>query len=127
MRLLIAAVLLVLSAALPVSGCRSYAAWETVAWIPFASPPVRLRDIVLNVMLYLPLGAAMVRAGMWRRPLIPAVSLALLLSVFTEFVQLYSLKRFPSTQDVVCNVAGAAAGALLVSFVNRDIPEDRLR
>lgn len=126
MRLLIAAVLLVLSAALPVSGCRGYAAWETVAWIPFASPPVRVRDIVLNVILYVPLGAAIVRSGIWRRPLIPALSLALLLSVFTEFVQLYSLKRFPAMQDVVCNVAGAAAGALLVSLVNRDSPEDTL-
>ena len=126
MRLLIAAVLLVLSAALPVSGCRGYAAWETVAWIPFASPPVRVRDIVLNVILYVPLGAAIVRSGIWRRPLIPALSLALLLSVFTEFVQLYSLKRFPAMQDVVCNVAGAAAGALLVSLVNRDSPQDRL-
>ena len=47
-------------------------------------------------------------------------------SVFTEFVQLYSLKRFPAMQDVVCNVAGAAAGALLVSLVNRDSPEDTL-
>jgi hypothetical protein len=32
--------------------------WAKVGWIPFVSPPVRLRDMVANLLLFAPFGAA---------------------------------------------------------------------
>jgi glycopeptide antibiotics resistance protein len=83
--------------------------FEKVRWIPFVSPPLRLRDILLNVLLYVPLGYWHVRAR--RRSIWRAVLFALTLSAATESTQVFSDRRFPSTTDLSTNVIGALAGA----------------
>jgi glycopeptide antibiotics resistance protein len=89
--------------------------WQKVQWIPFRSPPVKLLDVVVNTLLYLPLGYTLAstfgsRGRVWR-----AVALAAALSLLVEWSQLYSHFRFPSVQDVICNVSGAWAGARLAA------------
>ena len=83
---------------------------EQIQWIPFVSPPIRLRDIVRNTLLYLPVGYWYVkqsgRPSLWRTG-----ACALALSVGTEITQLFSRSRFPSMTDVTCNTLGALAGA----------------
>ena len=84
--------------------------WQRVAWIPFA-PPIKIRDIVVNLLLYVPwgyFGARAMRSGsLWI-----VVALAAVLSLVTEASQLYSHGRFPSATDLTCNILGACAGAI---------------
>jgi glycopeptide antibiotics resistance protein len=84
-----------------------------VSWVPF-SPPLRIRDIVANVLLYVPFGYLCVRR---RTPggVVDAALWALLLSVATEGTQLFSHGRFPSATDVVCNTFGSFVGALMAA------------
>lgn len=90
---------------------QSHPHWERVGWLPFASPPVRLRDVVANVVLFGPLGAAVAmnsaQGSMIRNAIVTAASV----SLAAECIQLYSHSRFPSATDVAANVVGAAAAA----------------
>ena len=95
----------------PWYGFRDHSHWAEVRWIPFVSPPIRLRDMLLNTVFYLPFGYAFVRGTrgsvIWK-----AVAAAFLLSAVTEVSQVYSHGRFPSTTDLVCNTVGAWLGAV---------------
>lgn len=95
----------------PWYGIRDHSHWANVQWIPFVSPPVRLRDIVANTLFYVPFGYFYVRA-MRRGEVWHAVATALLLSAMTELTQVYSHGRFPSTTDLLCNSTGAYFGAI---------------
>jgi hypothetical protein len=66
-----------------------------------------LADGLLNAALFLPLGAALTRAG-WRS--LQALSLGAVLSLGIEVVQLVIPGRDPSLADVVFNSLGAALG-----------------
>jgi len=69
-----------------------------------------LSDAVRNVLLFLPLGVLLRRAG--RRPLgVAGVGAAL--SSFVEAMQFAVPSRHPSLLDLVCNTAGTAVGAWL--------------
>jgi glycopeptide antibiotics resistance protein len=84
-----------------------------IRWIPFLSRPRSIRDILLNVGLYVPFGYLLLRqlAGkphsVWK-----VVAAALALSSLSEASQLFSRGRFPSSTDLVTNGAGAWLGAL---------------
>ena len=81
-------------------------------WIPFVTPPVTVVDILVNVALYLPFGYWLTRwAGRRRAGL--AVASAGVLSLATEWTQLYSHSRFPSLTDVTCNIIGSLLGVWL--------------
>jgi len=86
--------------------------WMKVQWIPFVTPPVKVIDIVVNILLYWPFGYWFGKqagdAHAWRR----ACLYALALSLATEWTQLYSHSRFPSLTDTTCNLIGTALGAL---------------
>jgi glycopeptide antibiotics resistance protein len=98
---------------LPWLNFTSHTHWERVQWIPFVSPPIKLRDIVANILLYAPWGYFCTR---WMRNgsrrVATVVMLAAVLSLATEASQLYSHGRFPSTTDLTCNIVGAFAGAM---------------
>jgi glycopeptide antibiotics resistance protein len=84
---------------------------ELVQWVPFITPPIRLRDIVLNTLLYVPFGYLHMRRSNGVS-ITRTVAFAAALSAATECAQLFSHGRFPSTTDLVCNTAGAYLGAL---------------
>lgn len=97
---------------LPWTTFQDHTHWQRVAWIPFISPPVRLRDVVVNVLLYVPWGYLFVRQMPYAtRRIWIVVMLAAVLSFSTEAAQLYSHGRFPSATDLICNILGALAGA----------------
>lgn len=83
--------------------------WGRILWFPLASP-WRLRDIIANTLFYIPFGL------LWSRAVDPRVSRVVLagclLSLLTEFSQVFSHGRFPSTTDLVCNTVGAWWGAV---------------
>lgn len=95
----------------PWYGIRDHSHWARVQWIPFVSPPIRLSDIVLNTLFYMPFGFMYVRRSASRR-IWKAVAAAAVLSALTEVTQVYSHGRFPSTTDLVCNTVGAYLGAI---------------
>ena len=75
-----------------------------------------LRDAAINLLLYFPLGMSAFLAAARRHGRLAAFAAALLialgLSASMEMLQIYDAGRTCSLFDVVCNVSGAAAGAL---------------
>jgi glycopeptide antibiotics resistance protein len=103
----------ILAATVPWTDLVGHTHWGKVQWIPFMSPPVKAFDVIVNVLLYMPFGYAWLRASVFRTCLWQAAGLAFVLSVAVESTQLYSHSRFPSVQDVLCNVCGAWIGGWL--------------
>jgi glycopeptide antibiotics resistance protein len=105
--------IVILCAVVPWSGWVGHSHWDRVEWVPF-SEIARVRDVVLNVALYVPLGlfvAIGAPAASILRSLLRAGAIGLLLSVATEATQIFSHGRFPTTGDVVTNTLGALIGA----------------
>jgi glycopeptide antibiotics resistance protein len=112
---LAAAVALIALVLVPWADVQNHSHWANVRWVPFVTPPVRARDILGNLLLFAPLGVVLARSGL-RIVWIGAVCAGL--SVAGEWTQLYSHSRFPSAQDVVCNLAGG----LLAAWIVRGLP-----
>ena len=113
LRSLLLSLAIIILAVPPWIGFEGHTHWDRVGWIPFVSPPIRLRDIIANLLLFAPLGATLAR-NFPTRPVITVAVTSLLISVAGEWTQIYSHIRFPSATDVVCNVIGAVAAAHLV-------------
>jgi glycopeptide antibiotics resistance protein len=77
-----------------------------------------LRDIAVNLVLYIPFGAScylwLIRRPLWLKLSVP-VGLAALLSSSIEMIQLFDAKRVCSMIDVLTNVTGAAIGIAAAS------------
>ena len=104
---------LIAAVTVPWTDMQNHTHWRKVQWIPFVSPPVKLIDIIVNILLYLPFGywfrkQASDDHAWWR-----GCVYALALSLVTEWTQLYSHSRFPSLTDTTCNLGGTAIGAVL--------------
>lgn len=108
---------LVLFVSLPWLGFTPVPQWDRVHWIPFGDPADKLRDVVLNGLLFVPLGFAVSR----RRRLVPGIvlsaAMALSISVAAEATQLFSTRRFPSATDVAAAALGAMAGAVTTLWI----------
>ena len=104
-------------AVVPWTDFQNHTHWRRVQWIPFVTPPIKIVDIVINVLLYIPFGYFYAqqrpgrRGNIWR-----ALVIAAALSIFTEWTQLYSHSRFPSLTDVTNNLIGTAIGAFGAGF-----------
>jgi glycopeptide antibiotics resistance protein len=84
--------------------------WHRVSWIPFVSRPVRVIDVVANLLLFAPLGASIALHAQ-RAALARTTSAAFVCSFVGEWAQVYSRFRYPSAGDLVCNVVGAEVAA----------------
>lgn len=100
---------------LPWVGFTPEAQWSRVHAIPFTDPADRPRDLLANIMLFLPFGYSF--AADRARPIgiLRAVLAATVVSLSAEATQLFSTQRFPSATDVIAAMAGASAGAALSS------------
>jgi glycopeptide antibiotics resistance protein len=83
-----------------------------VQFVPFAGKADGLRDIVANIVLFLPLGYLFAAAHP-RRGFGVLVTVAVAVSLTAETLQLLSPARFPSATDVVVNTGGAFVGGWL--------------
>jgi VanZ family protein len=120
---LVIALLAAFAADYPWHGMTNHTHWAKVGWIPFVSPPVRFSDIVANILLFLPAGVFSAPRG--TRPGAAALRGALIafpIAFAGEATQLFSHGRFPSATDLVCNVAGAALGAVMIGVLGRSFP-----
>jgi glycopeptide antibiotics resistance protein len=107
--------LAIVAATVPFFNLHAHTHWYKVGWIPFVTPPIRLRDIAANVVLYMPFGATVSGERGTRRLLWRAILTGGALSFAAETSQLFSHGRFPSSTDLVCNVIGAALGAWAIA------------
>lgn len=102
----------------------------TLAPFRFASAPVHglnplwtVRDLVLNVVLFVPVGFAF-QLGRPRgtgAAWLPALLLGAAISACIEVAQLFSPLRYPSLADLATNALGAACGAVLAARATRAI------
>ena len=103
---------------------------ETGSWRPFSAELVdaekgaedAVRDVVVNVLLFVPFGVGMAATSGHRLRVTGRVALtvgtAAVLSLAVESLQMYLPSRDPSLRDVAANVGGAALGGLL--FLGRE-------
>jgi glycopeptide antibiotics resistance protein len=102
----------------------------TLAPFRFASTPVHglnplwsVRDLVLNVVLFVPigfvfqLGRARGSAAAW----VPALLLGAAVSAAVEVAQLFAPLRFPSLADLATNALGAVLGAVVAARATRSL------
>ena len=106
-------------------GLQGHSHWGNVRWIPFYPELLSLRfvrDIVVNLFLFVPLGYLYVRSQvtMPSAMFLRITLLAALLSVGVELVQVFSHTRIPSTTDICVNVIGAAIGAAIARKVSKE-------
>ena len=113
---------LVLAADFPWGDVQNHTHWAKVGWIPFVTPPVGSLDIIQNLLLCAPIGVA--AALRFRRAPATASAIACVVSLVGESTQLYSHSRFPSVTDLVCNVTGAVAAALVVGVLGHSLAEN---
>jgi 8-oxo-dGTP diphosphatase len=76
-------------------------------------------DVLVNILLYIPLGACAYWAFEKQRPasrFLAPVALALLLSTSMELLQAFEPARSSEASDVLSNTGGAAIGMLLAAF-----------
>jgi glycopeptide antibiotics resistance protein len=102
----------------PWPGLTSRPQWNRVHSITFTDPADRPRDVIANILLFLPFGYSYGRRGaVWQ-----AVAIAAGVSITAEASQLFSTTRFPSATDVTAALIGAALGAVGSSLLTRTDP-----
>lgn len=79
-------------------------------------------DLLLNVVLFLPLGAALWHAGV---PPLRALLIGAAFAAAIELAQVLLPGRSPTLRDIVANGAGAWGGALLAMHLRRWVTETR--
>jgi glycopeptide antibiotics resistance protein len=107
-------VLVIIFIVFPWRSLQNHSHLDSVQWVPFVSPPVRVRDIVGNIALYIPFGWFYMRRD--GASATACMLSALVLSFATEASQLFTHNRFPSVQDLLMNVAGAVIGVAVDRF-----------
>lgn len=93
--------------------------WHRVNWVPFASPADRFRDIIPNILWFVPFGYIVMRRHASLRRVVLVVLLAAAVSVSAEAMQVFSLERYPSATDVTAAILGALGGALPTLWLRR--------
>jgi glycopeptide antibiotics resistance protein len=109
-RILAALALVLLATTWPISDFQDHPHWFRVEWIPF-SEYQRPFDVVANVLLFVPFGAAAGASSTDPRRVRLVMSAALVLALGVELSQVYTHNRIATTTDVVTNTAGAWLGA----------------
>jgi glycopeptide antibiotics resistance protein len=103
---------IVLFVSLPWIGFTSRPQWHRLNWVPFSDAADKPRDVVLNGLLFVPVGFAVSRRRSGLTALALAALMAASISIPAEGTQLFSVRRYPSATDVLLAVVGAVAGAL---------------
>ena len=86
--------------------------WSRVTWIPFHGFEDKPRDMLVNVLLFVPFGWSFAKSHPGARGAGLTVLVAALISIAVEIPQLFFRLRDPSATDVVMAICGAAAGSL---------------
>jgi glycopeptide antibiotics resistance protein len=86
--------------------------WDRLNLLPFSDPDDKPRDVIANVLMFVPFGYSYFKHAQGRR-LAATLGMAMLVSVVAEVPQLFSTLRNPSATDVAMALIGASLGAAL--------------
>jgi glycopeptide antibiotics resistance protein len=86
--------------------------WDRLNLLPFSDPEDKPRDVIANVLMFVPFGYSYFKHARGRR-VAATLAMAMLVSVVAEVPQLFSTLRNPSTTDVAMAAIGASLGAAL--------------
>jgi len=104
---------LVWAVSLPWFGFTPSPQWSRIHWVPLTDPADKLRDIAVNVALFVPFGFSYAaRSCRFGRAIAGATVAAALVSITAEATQLFSTLRYPSGTDVCAACAGAFLGVI---------------
>lgn len=101
-----------------------FAAPGPLEWWPAGSGGTTIADVVLNVVLFVPLGFLADRLGGGRRAPWRTALLGVVVSLAIEVTQLFIPGRYTSLVDVASNGAGAWLGAVGSAVLRRSIGAD---
>jgi VanZ family protein len=104
---------LIVVVAFPFADFVGHSHWSRVAWIPFASHSVNAFDVLANVAVAVPAGAAL--AARYQTSSITAGLVVGGVAVLCEWAQVYAHNRFATSTDVLCNIAGAMVGSAAIA------------
>ena len=93
--------------------------WDRVTWIPFTSTEDKPRDMLVNTLMFVPLGWTFKTARRGVGGTAAVLATALAVSIAAESMQLYCARRDPSATDVVMNTVGTLLGAAGASLWRR--------
>jgi glycopeptide antibiotics resistance protein len=93
--------------------------WARVTWVPFTGSEDKLRDMLVNAAMFVPLGWTFKSRHRGVAGTACVVAAAVLVSFAAESMQLYCAKRDPSATDMVMNAVGTLAGAAGASLWRR--------
>ena len=91
-----------------------------ISWNPRSNIP----DMVQNVLLFIPFGLLGYFSLIYKSSMIRKVAVVLIgamLSTSVEFLQIFSLARFPSLSDVIFNTLGAATGVICGMMLKKSV------
>lgn len=112
-------VALIFVASGPWFGLLPHAQWDHVAWVPFASRNDKPTDMIINALMFVPLGWTFKTRRRGAAGTATVLLMALTVSVGAESMQLYCARRDPSLTDVTMNTFGALLGAVGASLWRR--------
>ncbi len=81
--------------------------------------PGAVRDVLLNIVLFVPLGFLLERSGGGRLSILRVVLFGALASIAIEVTQLFLPERWTTATDLVANATGAALGATASATIRR--------
>ena len=97
--------------------------WWNVNWVPFSDPADKPRDVLQNLLLFVPFGWSYASERRRSAALVSALALAAVISAGAEATQLFSRERYPSATDVLMALFGAAIGfAGSIAWRQRPLP-----
>lgn len=93
--------------------------WNRVTWIPFHGFEDSPRDILVNLLLFVPFGWSFAKSRRGTAAVGATIAAAAAVSLAVEIPQLFYRFRDPSATDVVMAICGAAAGSLASQAFHR--------
>jgi glycopeptide antibiotics resistance protein len=93
--------------------------WSRVTWVPFTSRDDKPRDMLVNTLMFVPLGWTFKTKRRGVAGTLAVVATTLTVSLGAESMQLFCRLRDPSATDVVMNTVGTLAGAAGASIWRR--------
>jgi glycopeptide antibiotics resistance protein len=86
--------------------------WDRLHLVPFTDPADKPRDVIANVLMFVPFGYSYFKHRQGRGRLAATVLTAIAVSAVAEVTQLFSTLRNPSATDVTMAAVGSGLGAL---------------
>jgi glycopeptide antibiotics resistance protein len=114
-------ILVVAIASGPWFGIVPHPQWDRVTWIPFHGFEDKPKDVLVNLLLFVPFGWSFAKSRSGRVGLVASVGAAAIVSIAVEIPQLFFRLRDPSATDCVMAMCGSAVGSFASqAFYRRD-------